>query len=210
MVSPSSPIIDYVATETGARMYPSPHDAPRSLNMDSGCWEVKWERKDDCISALVVCCTSIFTLRNSNNFWLSQTLRTVPHLTVSWAHSSMTFNASQQLHNKGQRHNQTDISSPGCAHRGLGYTRSDNIRQIITTPRSGSLSDADNDAPAGHEHLPLSTLHLSFSGGSGNGSTVAGIGVASSAAGEENEWTFIQPGTYSPSPLHGRCLRIVV
>lgn len=34
--------------------YPSPHDAPRSPSMDSLCWEVKWEHRDDCVSALMV------------------------------------------------------------------------------------------------------------------------------------------------------------
>ncbi|KAJ3540312.1 hypothetical protein NMY22_g4349 [Coprinellus aureogranulatus] len=49
------------------RCYPHPHDAPRSPVMDTGCWEVKWEFRDDCVSALMA-------------------LRRVPHLTVTWAH----------------------------------------------------------------------------------------------------------------------------
>ncbi|KAG6879860.1 hypothetical protein C0992_010529 [Termitomyces sp. T32_za158] len=49
------------------KLYPSPHDAPRSAKMDTACWEIKWEHRDDCVSALM-------------------TLRRVPHLTVTWAH----------------------------------------------------------------------------------------------------------------------------
>ncbi|TEB38965.1 hypothetical protein FA13DRAFT_1785235 [Coprinellus micaceus] len=49
------------------KAYPPPHDAPRSPVMDAGCWEVKWDFRDDCVSALMA-------------------LRRVPHLTVTWAH----------------------------------------------------------------------------------------------------------------------------
>lgn len=34
--------------------YPSGHNSPRSEVMDSRVWEVKWEHRDDCISALSV------------------------------------------------------------------------------------------------------------------------------------------------------------
>ncbi|KAF8898973.1 hypothetical protein BD779DRAFT_50484 [Infundibulicybe gibba] len=47
------------------------HDAPRSENMDGRCWEIKWEHRDDCMSALT-------------------TLRRVPHFTVTWAHQPST------------------------------------------------------------------------------------------------------------------------
>ncbi|KAG1774068.1 hypothetical protein EV702DRAFT_558139 [Suillus placidus] len=47
--------------------YPPPHDAPRSAGMETGCWEIKWCHRDDCVCALM-------------------TLRRVPHLTVTWAH----------------------------------------------------------------------------------------------------------------------------
>ncbi|CAA7265950.1 unnamed protein product [Cyclocybe aegerita] len=48
-------------------LYPAPHNARRSSGMATDCWEVKWEHRDDCVSALM-------------------TLRRVPHLTVTWAH----------------------------------------------------------------------------------------------------------------------------
>jgi hypothetical protein len=35
-------------------LYPAPHNAPRSPGMDNACWEIKWEHRDDCVSALMV------------------------------------------------------------------------------------------------------------------------------------------------------------
>ena len=35
-------------------LYPVPHNAPRSPCMDNGCWEIKWDHRDDCVSALMV------------------------------------------------------------------------------------------------------------------------------------------------------------
>ncbi|KAG6866048.1 hypothetical protein C0991_009145 [Blastosporella zonata] len=59
------------------KLYPSPHDAPRSAKMDTGCWEIKWEHRDDCVSALM-------------------TLRRVPHLTATWAHQPPPFGFEQR------------------------------------------------------------------------------------------------------------------
>ncbi|KAF5385322.1 hypothetical protein D9615_001326 [Tricholomella constricta] len=59
------------------KLYPAPHDAPRSSKMDTGCWEIKWEHRDDCVSALM-------------------TLRRVPHLTVTWAHQPPPFGFEQR------------------------------------------------------------------------------------------------------------------
>ncbi|KAL4067375.1 hypothetical protein V8B97DRAFT_1919100 [Scleroderma yunnanense] len=56
--------------------YPNPHDSPRSPIMDPGCWQVKWGNRDDCIAALTM-------------------LRRVPHLTVTWAHQSVS-----EMHNR--------------------------------------------------------------------------------------------------------------
>ncbi|KAF8506718.1 hypothetical protein F5888DRAFT_1644744 [Russula emetica] len=52
----------------GSAEYPTysyPHNAGRSESMDLGCWEIKWVNRNDCLSALA-------------------TLRSVPHLTVTW------------------------------------------------------------------------------------------------------------------------------
>ncbi|KAF9481660.1 hypothetical protein BDN70DRAFT_511102 [Pholiota conissans] len=53
--------------------YPQPHNGNRAPTMDQGCWEVKWEHRDACVSALM-------------------TLRRVPHLTVTWAHQPASPN----------------------------------------------------------------------------------------------------------------------
>ncbi|KAF7339286.1 RNA binding protein [Mycena sanguinolenta] len=57
--------------------YPPAHDGPRLAEMDAGCWEVKWNHRDDAVSALM-------------------TLRRVPHLTVTWAHHPSPFGFEQQ------------------------------------------------------------------------------------------------------------------
>ncbi|TFK77320.1 hypothetical protein BDN72DRAFT_38095 [Pluteus cervinus] len=67
-------------------IYPPPHNAPRKAHMDDTCWEVKWNHRDDCVSALT-------------------TLRRVPHLTVTWAHQASSNACNQSPH----------ISSPGAA-----------------------------------------------------------------------------------------------
>ncbi|KAF9015599.1 hypothetical protein BDQ17DRAFT_1418651 [Cyathus striatus] len=65
---------------TGDRLwsrYPPPHNALRSPNMNKSCWEVKWEHRDDCLSAL-------------------NTLRRVPHITATWAHQPTHFNLTHR------------------------------------------------------------------------------------------------------------------
>ncbi|KAJ6520039.1 hypothetical protein C8R45DRAFT_45361 [Mycena sanguinolenta] len=57
--------------------YPQYHDGPRLAEMDGGCWEVKWNHRDDAVSALM-------------------TLRRVPHLTITWAHHPSPFGFEQQ------------------------------------------------------------------------------------------------------------------
>ncbi|TCD68103.1 hypothetical protein EIP91_011556 [Steccherinum ochraceum] len=47
-----------------------PHDAPRSPNMATEIWEIKWKHREDCVSALM-------------------TLRRIPHITVTWAHQQL-------------------------------------------------------------------------------------------------------------------------
>ncbi|KAJ7897079.1 hypothetical protein B0H14DRAFT_390593 [Mycena olivaceomarginata] len=61
--------------------YPFPHDGPRLSQMDAGCWEVKWNHRDDSVSALM-------------------TLRRVPHLTVTWAHQPSPFGFEQHHHGR--------------------------------------------------------------------------------------------------------------
>ncbi|KAL1737600.1 hypothetical protein EV714DRAFT_266399 [Schizophyllum commune] len=58
---------DDTSEHSEQQSYPAPHDAERLPNMDTGCYEIKWAHRDDCVTALM-------------------TLRRVPHLTVTWAH----------------------------------------------------------------------------------------------------------------------------
>jgi hypothetical protein len=63
--------------------YSYPHNAGRSEGMDPGCWEIKWVNRNDCLSALA----ASNTLSSTPLAWLTylvQTLRSVPHLTVTW------------------------------------------------------------------------------------------------------------------------------
>ena len=50
--------------------------------MDPGCWEIKWENRNDCLSALAASDKPL--LRLPGLMFLMQTLRGVPHLTVTW------------------------------------------------------------------------------------------------------------------------------
>ncbi|KAH9004041.1 hypothetical protein EDB86DRAFT_3207589 [Lactarius hatsudake] len=61
--------------------YPYPHNADRSAGMDPGCWEVKWENRNDCLAALAA---STYNLLHRLGLISAQALRNVPHLTVTW------------------------------------------------------------------------------------------------------------------------------
>ncbi|KAJ7246307.1 hypothetical protein B0H12DRAFT_1235586 [Mycena haematopus] len=79
--------------------YPYPHDGPRLAQMDAGCWEVKWNHRDDSVSALMV------------NF------APCPHLTVTWAHHPSPFGFEQQpSHHQGRfapnHHNNNSTAYP--------------------------------------------------------------------------------------------------
>jgi hypothetical protein len=63
-------------------MYPYPHNVDRSEGMDPGCWEIKWENRNDCLSALAA--SDTLSLQLPGLISLVQTLRSVPHLTVTW------------------------------------------------------------------------------------------------------------------------------
>ncbi|KAG2062337.1 hypothetical protein BDR06DRAFT_966134 [Suillus hirtellus] len=77
--------------------YPPPHDAQRSAEMETGCWEIKWCHRDDCVAALM-------------------TLRRVPHLTVTWAHhpahprQPMPYHSAQAVQTS-QQHWQAQATS---------------------------------------------------------------------------------------------------
>jgi hypothetical protein len=56
--------------------------------MDTACWEIKWEHRDDCVTALMV--SECYTIYFSDLFFLTKVLRRIPYLSVSWAHNSQT------------------------------------------------------------------------------------------------------------------------
>ncbi|KAF5388553.1 hypothetical protein D9757_004610 [Collybiopsis confluens] len=69
--------------------FPSPHDGPRNSHMHQGCFNVKWAHRDDCLSALMVNCSlpsGLFGHSSNLDLASKQSLRRVPHLTVTWAH----------------------------------------------------------------------------------------------------------------------------
>ncbi|KAJ2914255.1 hypothetical protein MD484_g6126, partial [Candolleomyces efflorescens] len=66
-ISPFSVAAGQCDVEAPWKSYPAPHNSPRSPSMNQGCWEVKWDFRDDCVSALMA-------------------LRRVPHMSVTWAH----------------------------------------------------------------------------------------------------------------------------
>ena len=70
-------------------LYPVPHNASRSPLMDDGCWEIKWDHRDDCVSALMVNNFCFYNI-NQDELINFQTLRRVPHLTVTWAHQPVS------------------------------------------------------------------------------------------------------------------------
>lgn len=70
---------------------PFPHNAPRSPIMDPLCWEIKWEHRDDCVSALmVISFSTCLPLFDTSSSMIVQTLRRIPHLTVTWAHQPLS------------------------------------------------------------------------------------------------------------------------
>ncbi|KAF9454072.1 hypothetical protein P691DRAFT_770793 [Macrolepiota fuliginosa MF-IS2] len=72
--------------------YPPPHNLPRSKIMDTNCWEVKWDHRDDCVTALMA-------------------LRRIPHLSVSWAHQLQGQHIEQLCHLQGYQQSLNHIPS---------------------------------------------------------------------------------------------------
>ncbi|KAG6832548.1 hypothetical protein H0H92_000177 [Tricholoma furcatifolium] len=130
------------------KLYPSPHDAPRSVNMETDCWEIKWEHRDDCVSALMA--------------WLivEQTLRRVPHLTVTWSHQPPPLGSEQRspyvpFHHTNfaqyPMHIQTQSplarSHVASTHNAFGFTRNPIVRRPSRSSSEGCHipSDIDSD-----------------------------------------------------------------
>ncbi|KAI0052546.1 hypothetical protein FA95DRAFT_1332918 [Auriscalpium vulgare] len=144
MLSAFGPIEHFARRSDSARSSDTEHhSAPKSDCMDSGCWEVKWQHRDDCVTAY-------------------QTLRTVNHLTVTWANARPPF---APRHQGGQNirpswspsPNRTQTSPSGFSswnspnrrfsrdgHLDPGYVPS----HLRTATHSSSV-DADVDTAAG-------------------------------------------------------------
>ncbi|TFK56697.1 hypothetical protein OE88DRAFT_1730160 [Heliocybe sulcata] len=99
--SPYSPPTDRF--DVSDSNYPYPHDAPRASSMDTGCWQVKWGHRDDCVNALM-------------------TLRRVPFLTVTWAHQpNSSAPEGQQLFGSPTMYHSPRLPAPGLFLAGATY-----------------------------------------------------------------------------------------
>ncbi|KZT30864.1 hypothetical protein NEOLEDRAFT_1174229 [Neolentinus lepideus HHB14362 ss-1] len=99
--SPYSPPTDRFDATIGS--YPFPHDAPRASSMDTGCWQVKWGHRDDCVNALM-------------------TLRRIPFLTVTWAHQpSSSVQDHQQVLGSPTIYHSTRSAASGLFLAGATY-----------------------------------------------------------------------------------------
>ncbi|TFY80307.1 hypothetical protein EWM64_g3702 [Hericium alpestre] len=134
---------------------PGLHDAPKSPVMDPGCWEVKWEHREDCVTALT-------------------TLRSVPHLSVTWAHMTRPPASSQGNYVRSRSHSfsssQPDHQNPASeTAQGLEHPRSgpSNIpfksSHLRTATYSTLSSDFDVNTTAGTIGSPISSRHPSAS-----------------------------------------------
>ncbi|TFY72800.1 hypothetical protein EVG20_g220 [Dentipellis fragilis] len=170
--------------------YPPPHDAPRSTNMDLGCWEVKWERREDCCAAFTA-------------------LRTVPHLTITWAHSlgtspsphgrpkaySLSSLPSREFHSSIPQ--VTDVTTPS---KGL-LAASHMPSHLRTATYSTMSSEAGASTAAGTVGSPASSRHSSCSDGVNQDTSRPPATVESTGGTEEGDWTVVQPPFHSlPDP----------
>ncbi|EIM92238.1 uncharacterized protein STEHIDRAFT_151573 [Stereum hirsutum FP-91666 SS1] len=106
----------------GHGSFPSPHDSPRLPPMDPGCWEVKWQHRDDCVRALM-------------------TLRTVPHLTVTWAHNPQGGPSPAVAPNSARRQFPNPRTPYSPAYRGGAH-----LPSHLRTPTFSVLSDSGTGA----------------------------------------------------------------
>ncbi|KAI9512564.1 hypothetical protein F5148DRAFT_853195 [Russula earlei] len=140
-----------------ARVYSYPHNADRSENMDPGCWEIKWENRTDCLSALA-------------------TLRSVPHLTVTWPNQqhaliprrTIAFNRSHHVKDRLTVKPQFD-SQQGQPRRGHDHIVTDQVippldpsfarkHSVDTAAASvGSQSSSDPLSTPNNGDLPISS-----------------------------------------------------
>ena len=114
-------------------LYPAPHNAPRSPGMDNACWEIKWEHRDDCVSALMVKKNCFYLINQGELIFNFQTLRRVPHLTVTWAHQPASSD------HQGSALASYSLHAQDCAHQ---------------FPASPTRSDSGNNTKINTIHQP--------------------------------------------------------
>lgn len=88
---------------------PHPHNAPRSENMNTSVWEVKWSHRDDCVAALTVSSGFFNDFFKLTYRLPTQTLRRVSFLNVSWAHHAAI--AQGVYHDRGNFHSAPFLNS---------------------------------------------------------------------------------------------------
>lgn len=174
--------------------YPEPHRSPRLASMEDLCWEIKWEHRDDCVSALMV---NFISLSRVTRLIHLKTLRRVPHLTVTWAHQPNT--SGQGLNPPGHRH-LFQSYTPHNRHRPFTHQSFVPHRvhisrfQQLTVP-GGTVNDhvkAHCVAPVGsatHDHDIPEATHESWADESG--STATRKEINSSKVGEGGNDTSI-------------------
>ncbi|KAK7064043.1 RNA binding protein [Favolaschia claudopus] len=128
--------------------FPQPHDAPRLPNMDAGCWEVKWNHRDDSVSALM-------------------TLRRVPHLTATWAHQPPPFEHQQHHGRFAPNHHNNGISYPFHAQNFVSPTKT-HTESSLASSHSANLSRTSQGSTAPGSGLQDSSVDMSFSTNSTN------------------------------------------
>lgn len=126
--------------------------------MDPGCWKVKWVHRDDCVSALMVCCPMlvISVIPEFHSPPRSKTLRKIPHLTVTWAHQSNTapreqglynprpFPASHSWRSRGAGHALRSASSFLPASRTFPVFRTTENFSVIESPSDTQVTDQNS------------------------------------------------------------------
>jgi len=138
--------------------------------MDIGCWEIKWANRNDCLSALAASNTLLLP-----PVWLIshvQTLRSVPHLTVTWPNQqhaliprrSGLFNRSHQVKDHLATKRQSGLQQVHPGHGDgsttdhiippLGSSSSWNHRVNTIAATVGSRSPSERLSPP---NLPVTT-----------------------------------------------------
>jgi len=136
------------------KLYPAPHDSPRSPRLDSGCWEIKWEHRDDCVSALMVICFLLASYLEASLTFLEQTLRRVPHLMVTWAHQPPPHGVEHRTQYQNGHFQSNASPYPLHVQGRMSFTRSRG--EMLHSPVEFSpLADQANLSTSDHVASPI-------------------------------------------------------